>query len=108
MWSATWLAADRLWRTATVSRRRGNRGFRGSTTGSPFLLRGARAQTGAVGPVEQVHERAELRVGLGDRVQQGAGLAPEDDEAVADRAVRVLGREHRRGQVVGPREPEQV
>ena len=67
-----------------------------------------RAEAGAVGPVEEVHERAELRVGLGHGVQQLAGLAAEDHEAVADRAVRVLGREHRRRQVVGPREPEQV
>src|SRR5215217_5636973 len=109
MWWATWLAADRLWRTATVARRRANRGFRGSTTGSPWLLRRARAlAAGAVGPVEEVHERAELWVGLRHGVEQRAGLAAEDDEAVADRAVRVLGREHGRRQVVGPREPEQV
>src|SRR4051812_12082626 len=109
MWWATWLAADRLWRTATVARRRGNRGFRDLTTGPSRFLRGRRADAaGAVGPVEQVHERAELLVGLGDRVQQRAGLAAEDHETLADRAVRVLGGEDRRREVVGPREPEQV
>src|SRR5215210_5809418 len=108
MWWATWLAADRLWRTATVSRRRGNRGFRGSTTGPPFLLRRGRARAAAVGAVEQVDERAELRVGLRDGVQQLARLAAEDHEAVADRPVGVLRGEDRRGEVVGPGEPEQV
>src|SRR5829696_9087998 len=57
------------------------------TTRPPFLLRGARAQAAAVGAVEQVDERAELRVGLRDRVQQLARLAAEDHEAVADRPV---------------------
>src|SRR5829696_4409267 len=108
MWWATWLAADRLWRTATVSRRRGNRGFRGSTTRPPFLLRGAGTGAAAVGPVEQVDERAELRVGLRDGVEQLARLAAEDHEAVADRPVGVLRGEDRRGEVVGPGEPEEV
>src|SRR5829696_7259057 len=108
MWWATWLAADRLWRTATVSRRRGNRGFRGSTTRPPFLLRGAGTGAAAVGPVEQVDERADLRVGLRDGVEQLARLAAEDHEAVADRPVGVLGGEDRRGEVVGPGEPEEV
>src|ERR687889_2096668 len=68
------------------------------TTGPPFLLRRGRARAAAVGAVEQVDERAELRVGLRDGVQQLAGLAAEDHEAVAEGAGGVLGGEDRRGE----------
>ena len=52
-------------------------------------------------------ERAELRVGLRDRVQQLRGRARQHDQAAPDRAVRVRGREQRVARVVDPRLPEQ-
>src|SRR4051794_1099607 len=108
MWRVTWFAAGRLWRRAPGAGGGGERGVRGSTTGHPRSLRRARAQAGAVRAVKQVHERAQLRVGGRDGVQQPGGLAPEHDEAVPDRAVGVLRREDGGREVVRPRDPEQV
>src|SRR3954452_8635376 len=53
----------------TIAAMRPSEGALLTTAGPRFLAR-ARAQAGAVRAVEEIHERAQLRVGLRDRVQQ--------------------------------------
>ena len=70
-------------------------------------LRGLRAHLEPVGRLQQLHQRAELRVAQHDVLQQLQALAADHHEPAPDRPLRVLVGEDRRPEVVDPRGPEQ-
>src|SRR3954463_11780410 len=68
----------------------------------------ARGRAVLLGQVQQAGQDAQQGVGLLDLVEDRDVLAGRDEEAAADRAVRVLGGEELVADVVRPRDPEEV